>query len=68
MTVTDLNEPGTVKFTGNQQPQVGKSMTATLSDEDGQTVRLSWQWSKRSSMDGPWENVGTASAPTRRNG
>ena len=62
MTVTDLNEPGTVKFTGNQQPQVGESTTATLSDEDGQTVRLSWQWSKGPSMEGPWEDVGSTSS------
>ena len=62
VTVTDLNEPGTVKFTGNQQPQVGENIAATLSDEDGQTVRLSWQWSKGPSMEGPWEDVGSTSS------
>ena len=42
---------------GNQQPQVGQTMTAELKDEDGETVRRSWQWSKGPSMDGPWEDV-----------
>ena len=62
VTVTDLNEPGTVTFDGNQQPQMGQTMTAMLDDEDGATVRLSWQWSKGSSMDGPWENVKSTTA------
>ena len=59
--VTDVNETGTVTFTGNQQPQVGAKTTAELKDEDGPTVRLSWQWSKGPSMDGPWEDVSSTS-------
>ena len=62
ITVTDINEPGTVTFTGNQQPQVGETMTADLDDEDGETVRLSWQWSKGPSMEGPWEDVSSTTA------
>ena len=57
VTVTDLNEPGTVTFMGNQQPQVGETMMADLKDEDGSVVRQSWQWSKGSSMEGPWVDV-----------
>ena len=49
-------------FVGNQQPQVGETMRAELSDEDGAVVRLSWQWSKSSSMDGPWEDVSSTNA------
>ena len=62
ITVTDVNETGTVKFLGNQQPQVDRSMTAELSDEDGAVVRLSWQWQKSTDMDAAdedWEDVGT---------
>ena len=65
VTVTDLDESGTVKFLGNQQPQVGELMTAMLTDEDGNTVRLSWQWSKAESMDGPWEDVSSTNASYR---
>ena len=65
VTVTDLDEPGTVKFLGNQQPQVGELMTAQLDDEDGNTVRLSWQWSKAESMEGPWEDVSSTNASYR---
>ena len=65
VTVTDLDEPGTVTFLGNQQPQVGGTMIAMLKDEDGNVVRLSWQWSKSSSMDGPWEDVGSTNASYR---
>ena len=61
VTVTDVNEPGTVTFKGNQQPQVDQSTAAKLEDEDGSFVRLSWQWSKSSSMEGPWENVSSTS-------
>ena len=60
VTVTDLNESGEVTFLGNQQPQVGESMAADLKDEDGSVVRLSWQWSKGPSMEGPWEDVSSA--------
>ena len=65
VTVTDVNEPGVVTFLGNQQPQVGETMTAMLKDEDGNVVRLSWQWSKSSSMDGPWEDVSSTNASYR---
>ena len=63
VTVTDVNETGEVTFTGNQQPQIGRPMTASLSDEDGSTVRLSWQWSKGPDKDdGPWEDVSSTSS------
>ena len=65
VTVTDLDEPGTVNFLGNQQPQVGELMTAMLTDQDGNTVRLSWQWSKAESMEGPWEDVSSTNASYR---
>ena len=65
VTVTGVNEPGVVKFTGNQQPQAGRSMTATFEDEDGSTVNARWQWSKsedKDAADEDWEDVGKASS------
>ena len=67
VTVTDVEEPGTVTLTA-LQPKVGFPLTAALTDPDGQpgagpgTVltaegTTTWQWARSSSVDGPWEDI-----------
>ena len=39
------------------QPQVGTTLTATVSDPDGVTVVGSWQWASSDSMNGPFTDI-----------
>ena len=48
ITVNDVNEPGTVSLAW-KQPQVGTVLTATLTDPDGDTSGITWQWAKSNS-------------------
>ena len=59
ITVTNLDEPGTVTVTPNQ-PQVGTRLTASLSDPDGGISGLSWQWQVRES--GAWSDIAGATS------
>ena len=61
ITVTNLDEPGTVTVTPNQ-PQVGTRLTATLSDPDGAVTSRTWQWQVLDS--GSWSD--SAGATTAR--
>ena len=68
MTVTNLDEKGTVDLT-LLQPKVGVELTASLTDPDGPTnssppvtnteitPTVSWQWAKSSSANGPWTDI-----------
>ncbi len=59
ITITNLDEPGTVTVTPNQ-PQVGTRLTASLSDPDGGISGRSWQWQVRES--GAWSDVAGATS------
>ena len=59
ITITNLDEPGTVTVTPNQ-PQVGTRLTATLSDPDGGISGRSWQWQVRES--GAWSDIAGATS------
>ena len=41
--VVDGEDDGKVKLTV-KEPQEGKAVTASLSDEDGGETKVSWQW------------------------
>ena len=56
ITVTNVNEYGMVSLS-SLQPQVGTTLTATVTDLDGVAVTGSWQWANSDSMNGPWENI-----------
>ena len=43
VTVKNTDEPGEVTF-NNRQPEVGTQITATLTDPDGGTRGITWQW------------------------
>ena len=66
VTVTDKDEDGSVSF-DKPQPQVGRGLVASFSDDDTPLSDVSWQWSRGPSMDGPWTEVGSAAATGSRN-
>ena len=64
VTVTNVDEPGTVTVTPTGQPRVGVELTAALTDEDGTPTGVSWQW--ESSADGStgWTSIANATNAT----
>ena len=59
ITLTNVDEPGTVTLSTNQPPARAQ-ITATLTDPDGSATGKAWQWAK--SNDGAtWTNIGTDS-------
>ena len=66
VTVTDVDEDGSVTFT-QVQPQDTVSLTAELSDDDGvkSTPAKTWQWSRGPSATGPWTDIAGATKAKR---
>ena len=63
VTVTDVDEAGTVSI-DRPQPQVDRRLSASLLDEDGGVTDERWQWAR--SRDGrTWTNVEGAISPGR---
>ena len=58
VTIDNVDEPGTVSFSGT--PQIGSAVTATLSDPDGSVSGLSWQWSRRRGTSGEFSDIAGA--------
>ena len=46
ITVDNVEDPGVVTITPDTTPQVGTELTASLEDQDGSVVNLTWQWQK----------------------
>ena len=66
VTVVNLDEDGSVSFTelGQVQPQVGRSLEATLGDPDmGETDEV-WQWARSMDMQ-TWTDIDGATAQKR---
>ena len=64
VTVTNVDEMGSVSLT-DLQPQTGESLTATVSDQDSDSLdQVTWQWSKSMSEDGEWSDISGATSPT----
>ena len=66
VTVTDVDETGMVTLSA-QQPQTGRDLTATLTDDDAtpaQVTAAEWEWEHSSAVHGPWTQVLTATAAT----
>ena len=66
VTVVNVDEDGSVSFTnlGQVQPQVGRSVEATLSDPDeGETDEI-WQWARSMDME-TWTGIDGATAQKR---
>ena len=61
VTVTDVEEPGTVTLT-TLQPQAGIMITATLEDPDEGISGTEWQWSSSSSMSSGFADIDDATS------
>ena len=65
ISVTDVDDPGMVAI--SPQPQVlrtGTMLTATLSDDDGNVIDVTWRWSRSMTMDGIYTNIVGATSMT----
>ena len=62
ITVANVDEVGTVELS-TVQPQVGTALTATLSDPDGVTTSVTWQWA-RSGANGSYSNISSGASYT----
>ena len=60
ITVENVDEAGTVSILP-AQPQVGTALTATLTDPDGTTSAVTWQWA-RGDTTGPYANVSSGAS------
>ena len=54
--VVDVTESAAVSISPDEQPQVGETLTATLTHGGGEPVDPSWQW-QRSTSDGLWAGI-----------
>ena len=57
ISIANVEEPGSVTLTGTP-PQVGRQLTATLSDSDGGVSNITWQW-ERSADQSTWTDITT---------
>ena len=54
--VTNVDEPGAVNLS-SQAPVVGTALTANLTDDDGETTEMTWQWASSDAMDGTFTPI-----------
>ena len=57
VTVSNVEEPGTVTFDSQSQPEVGTTLTASLNDPDGAVTGQAWHWQTGESAAGPWTGI-----------
>ena len=68
VTVTDVDEPGKVTFSGlgERQPQVARDLVASgPADPDEPVDEITWQWYRSENADGPWEDIAKATSESR---
>ena len=58
ISIKNLDEAGTVTLTGTP-PQVGRLLTALLSDSDGGVSSITWQWERSATGTDPWTAITT---------
>ena len=65
VSVTNVDEPGTVKLT-TLQPRAGIALTASVSDPDGPATVTGpvWQWAKSRSRTSGWGDIDRATSAT----
>ena len=59
--VTNIEEPGSVSLSASQ-PQLGVSLTATLTDPDGGITDQIWQWTRGDTASGTFANISGATS------
>ena len=66
VTVTNVDEDGSISFTGlgQFQPQVGRGLEALLNDPDGGVTDEAWQWARSMDME-TWTDIDGATTAKR---
>ena len=63
ITVTNIDRPGTVGLSPSS-PEVGNTVTATITDPDGGVTGATWQWASSSNGTTGWSNIPNATSAT----
>jgi hypothetical protein len=61
ISVTNVDEDGSITLSPDGVPEVGTTITATLADPDGDVADVSWQW-QRSSDGATWTDIPDAAS------
>ena len=64
VSVSNVEEAGTVALMGGLPPQEDRAVVAQLTDPDGQITGASWTWQRRSSATSSWEAVASGASGT----
>ena len=59
--VTNMDEPGAVSF-DPETPEVGRALTARVTDPDGGVSDATYRWAKAASQAGPYADIAGATA------
>ena len=59
----NVDEPGVVTLS-MMEPEVGESITATLTDNDGGVTGASWHWEKSNDGATNWETINGSMSPS----
>ena len=65
VSIVDEDEAQGVVSLSAEQPEMGISMTASLTDADGGVTGTTWQWSRGGTSDGAFTDISGAMSPTR---
>ena len=64
VTVTNVDEDGSASL-NQYQPQVGRSLVASVSDPDSDETEQEWQWARGETAEGPFTDIDGATNPSR---
>ena len=64
VTVTNVNEDGSVSLSPSGQPRVGTALTASVTDLDGSVTGITWQWASSSNGSTGWGDISGARSAT----
>ncbi len=64
VTVTNVDEDGVASL-DQYQPQVGRSLVASVMDPDSDETNQEWQWARGESAEGPFTDIEDATDPSR---
>ena len=75
ITLLNIDEPGEIALSPTLQPKENQSISAELTDPDGQPdapqimtwdthASTTWQWARSSSRNGPWADIEATSTPS----
>ena len=62
--INNLDEPGLVEISGSGVPKGGDTLRASLTDPDGTTSNVEWQWSRADTDSDPFVDIAGATSDT----